>query len=86
MSRDKAERAGLADSPSFGACPVPRTDTDRVLLGHGSGGLLTAQLIEDLILPAFRNPGARSRSTTRRCWRCRASRARAWRSPPTRTW
>ncbi len=56
MSRDKAERAGLANSPSFGACPVPRTDADQVLLGHGSGGSLTAQLIEDLILPAFRNP------------------------------
>ena len=56
MSRDKAERAGLAGAPSFGACPVPRTDTDQVLLGHGSGGLLTAQLIEDLILPAFHNP------------------------------
>jgi hydrogenase expression/formation protein HypE len=56
MSRDKAERARLADSPSFDACPVPRTGTDRVLLGHGSGGLLTAQLIEDLILPAFHNP------------------------------
>lgn len=56
MSRDRAERAVLADSPSFGGCPVPRTDSDQVLLGHGSGGLLTAQLIEDLILPAFHNP------------------------------
>jgi hydrogenase expression/formation protein HypE len=40
----------------FGACPVPSTETERVLLGHGSGGLLTAQLIEELLLPAFRNP------------------------------
>lgn len=43
-------------SDSFGDCPAPRTDTDQVLLGHGSGGLLTAQLIERLILPTFRNP------------------------------
>jgi hydrogenase expression/formation protein HypE len=41
---------------SFGACPVPRPETERVLLAHGSGGLLTAQLIEEMVLPAFRNP------------------------------
>jgi len=27
-----------------------------VLLAHGSGGLLTSQLIEKMVLPAFRNP------------------------------
>ena len=40
----------------FGACPVPKPETERILLGHGSGGLLTAQLIEQMVLPAFRNP------------------------------
>ncbi|MBX3162684.1 MAG: hydrogenase expression/formation protein HypE [Deltaproteobacteria bacterium] len=29
--------------------------TDRVLLGHGSGGKLTSELIEKLIVPAFAN-------------------------------
>ena len=29
----------------FGACPLPRSSYDRILLGHGSGGLLTAELI-----------------------------------------
>ena len=38
------------------SCPVPITQTDRVLLGHGSGGKLTAQLVEQLIVPAFSNP------------------------------
>jgi hydrogenase expression/formation protein HypE len=38
------------------ACPVPVTDRKSVVLGHGSGGKLTAQLIRDLILPAFDNP------------------------------
>ena len=38
------------------ACPIPVPETERVLLAHGSGGLLTAQLIEQLVLPAFRNP------------------------------
>jgi hydrogenase expression/formation protein HypE len=37
----------------FGDCPIPRLDHDRVLLGHGSGGRLTAELIGGLFLPAF---------------------------------
>ncbi|HEY3802336.1 MAG TPA: hydrogenase expression/formation protein HypE [Kofleriaceae bacterium] len=37
-------------------CALPIAHTDRVLLGHGSGGKLTGQLIERLILPAFANP------------------------------
>jgi hydrogenase expression/formation protein HypE len=40
----------------LGTCPVPIADTDQVLMGHGSGGKLTAQLIETVLLPAFRNP------------------------------
>lgn len=37
-------------------CPVPVPAGDRVLLGHGSGGKLSADLIRDLFLPAFENP------------------------------
>jgi len=40
----------------FPACPVPLVDSDEILMGHGSGGRLTAQLVENLIVPAFRNP------------------------------
>ena len=40
----------------LGNCPVPFLDTTEVLLGHGSGGKLTADLIEKLFLPAFYNP------------------------------
>lgn len=40
----------------FGSCPVPVLDHATVLLGHGSGGIMTGQLIERLILPAFANP------------------------------
>lgn len=43
-------------SDVFGVCPAPIHDTDAVLLGHGTGGRLSAELIEKLILPAFRNP------------------------------
>jgi hydrogenase expression/formation protein HypE len=38
------------------ACPAPVGERDCVLLGHGSGGQLSARLIEQLLLPAFRNP------------------------------
>lgn len=40
----------------FGQCPLPISKVEQVLMGHGSGGKLSAQLIENLILPAFRNP------------------------------
>ncbi len=37
------------------ACPVPHHDYERVLLGHGSGGKLSAELIRRLFLPALGN-------------------------------
>jgi hydrogenase expression/formation protein HypE len=36
-------------------CPVPSVARDHVSLGHGSGGKLSAQLMRDVFLPAFRN-------------------------------
>jgi hydrogenase expression/formation protein HypE len=38
------------------SCPLPLTTTDQVLLGHGSGGKLSAELVRDIFLPAFQNP------------------------------
>src|ERR1051326_7565214 len=37
-------------------CPLPVFDHKEIVLGHGSGGKLTSQLIEDVFLPAFGNP------------------------------
>ena len=37
-------------------CPAPLTTRDRILLGHGSGGKLSAELVRDIFLPAFGNP------------------------------
>ena len=45
-----------SDSTPFGECPLPISGPEEILLGHGSGGKLTARLIEKIILPAFRNP------------------------------
>ena len=38
------------------SCPAPLPAKDTVLLGHGSGGKLSAELVRDLFLPAFENP------------------------------
>jgi hydrogenase expression/formation protein HypE len=37
-------------------CPVPLDAGGAILLGHGSGGRLSADLIRDVFLPAFGNP------------------------------
>lgn len=38
------------------SCPTPLPAKDTVLLGHGSGGKLSAELIRDVFLPALDNP------------------------------
>jgi hydrogenase expression/formation protein HypE len=40
----------------FGACPIPIFDHPQIVLGHGSGGKLSAELIEKVFLSRFRNP------------------------------
>jgi len=37
-------------------CPIPLSDYPQVLLAHGGGGRLMADLIEKVFLPAFANP------------------------------
>jgi hydrogenase expression/formation protein HypE len=37
-------------------CPAPLPVRDTILLGHGSGGKLSAELLRDIFLPAFQNP------------------------------
>ena len=36
-------------------CPMPLRDQPNIVMGHGGGGKLSAELIEHLFLPAFRN-------------------------------
>ncbi|MEP6709823.1 MAG: hydrogenase expression/formation protein HypE [Verrucomicrobiota bacterium] len=38
-----------------GACPLPLTNYKEIVLAHGSGGKLSHQLIEKIVLPQFRN-------------------------------
>ena len=39
----------------LGDCPVPVGQYERIVLGHGSGGRLTADLVHRVFLPAFGN-------------------------------
>ncbi len=39
----------------LGTCPLPQSRYDHILLGHGSGGQLTADLIQRLFVPGFGN-------------------------------
>jgi len=36
-------------------CPVPRRHKETIVLGHGSGGKMMADLIKDVFFPAFQN-------------------------------
>ncbi len=44
-----------SDDPSGAGCPLPISERANILLGHGSGGVLGAQLLERVFLPAFAN-------------------------------
>jgi len=39
----------------MGACPLPLSDYREIVLAHGSGGKLSQQLIQEVLLPQFRN-------------------------------
>jgi hydrogenase expression/formation protein HypE len=48
----------VTERPDFDkmSCPVPLMDHDSIQLAHGAGGLLSAELIDKLILPRFASP------------------------------
>ena len=39
----------------MGSCPVPLSDYQEIVLAHGSGGKLSQQLIQSMLLPQFHN-------------------------------
>ncbi len=48
----------MTDQPNFSGfvCPIPLRDYPQIVLGHGSGGRLSAELIQHLFVPLFDNP------------------------------
>src|SRR5580700_4436908 len=57
-AKDEEKPAGdkAISAAGFGSCPLPIFQHAQIVLGHGSGGKLTADLIDQIFLPAFRNP------------------------------
>ena len=49
--------------PSDWVCPLPLRETKRILIGHGGGGILSEELIENLFLPAFGSAGGSARDS-----------------------
>lgn len=66
MSRIETDQAGTSSEDttrdhaavhmSRFSCPAPLVDHPHVILGHGGGGKLSAELIERVFLPRFGNP------------------------------
>src|SRR5215472_3171905 len=52
-SSDPAEAGATIGPDALGTCPLPRSQYDHVVLGHGGGGRLSADLIERLFVPTF---------------------------------
>ena len=46
----------MSEAVIFGSCPLPIFEHKQIVLGHGSGGKLTAELIDKIFRPAFANP------------------------------
>ncbi|NDJ75394.1 MAG: hydrogenase expression/formation protein HypE [Chloroflexi bacterium] len=52
----------MAEQPNFEGfvCPLPLRDYPQIVLGHGSGGRLSSELIQHLFVPLFDNPALAS--------------------------
>src|ERR1700712_2611311 len=49
--------------PEAWVCPMPWRETKRIVMGHGGGGVLSEELIENLFLPAFGSAGGPARDS-----------------------
>jgi len=52
-SREAGEQPAVTIDPEGVYCPVPIPEDQRVILGHGSGGQLSAALMRDVLAPAL---------------------------------
>ena len=70
--KSMSEPAGV-DFEQF-SCPLPMVDYEQVLLGHGSGGTLTADLIQRVFMQGYGSSRRRPWKTRRRSrWAVRAA-------------
>jgi len=50
---DTTDLIAPALDPTTWTCPAPLRDQSRIVMGHGGGGTLSAELVQHLFLPAF---------------------------------
>jgi hydrogenase expression/formation protein HypE len=55
VKRDEPQHQSSAPV-AFGECPLPVFDHPQIVMGHGSGGKLSAELIDKVFVSSFRNP------------------------------
>src|SRR3954454_5794953 len=51
-----ADRGGPVIDAEGWVCPVPLRDSPTIVMGHGGGGALSAELVQPLFLPAYGAP------------------------------
>ncbi|MEU2432963.1 hydrogenase expression/formation protein HypE [Streptomyces sp. NPDC007861] len=51
-----AETTDVRPDPTAWTCPAPLRDQPRVVMGHGGGGAMSAELVEQIFAPAFGGP------------------------------
>ena len=57
MSTSKTQDEEQKTTPAvFGECPLPIFEHPQIVMGHGSGGKLSAELIDKVFVSQFRNP------------------------------
>ena len=54
MTNENSNNGDYLDA-LLNSCPMPISDHKEIVLGHGSGGKLTHQLIQKILLPQFQN-------------------------------
>jgi hydrogenase expression/formation protein HypE len=54
-SGSNEEDHGTGLGALMGTCPLPLSEYQEIVLAHGSGGKLSQQLIQEILLPQFRN-------------------------------
>ena len=53
---EATNQSGDIPSPLLGSCPLPIWDHKKIVLSHGGGGKLSAELIEKVFVSRFANP------------------------------
>jgi hydrogenase expression/formation protein HypE len=55
LAKEESPITSVPPSPLTGSCPIPISDYREIVLAHGSGGKLSQQLIQKIVVPQFRN-------------------------------